>query len=409
MLAVMGEAIIAIGGILDPFGTGDLFVVYALLQALILLLLIRALDFYEREPFALVFVMFFWGAIGAAVIASVGNEVVFALMPERFSVVFGPTISAPVVEELAKGAALAVALFLSQLAGRRFGLFEFDGVTDGIVYGAAVGIGFAFSEDLFYLFSEVQESGNLEAGIGVFLERRDFVGPMMLRHAIWTATLGAGIGLAIWAKGPLLKSAVVLGSLLLAMLMHAVNNGLIPVILAIRYGYETTWEYLAVGVPLDLAERMDATSAGAVSALVALTWLYVAGFLIATFWFLRRQREMIGRQLGREVEVGSVTEAEAETVLGFHARTRQYLGMLRDRRVDEIEVTGRIDRGLVDLAFARQRQERDGESDQGELDRLRFRIAMAREELDAVRVLTGGAGAVGGEKNGAGSEKDDAG
>src|ERR1044072_10010344 len=96
---------------------------------------------------------------------------------------------------MAKGLALVIAFLTARWAGRRLGVFEFDGVTDGIVYGACVGIGFAFTEDLYYFFREARNSGVGEA-LSVFVDRRDFFGPAMLRHGIWTATFGAGLGAA---------------------------------------------------------------------------------------------------------------------------------------------------------------------------------------------------------------------
>ncbi len=66
---------------IEPFASKDLFFAYALLQAVIFLLLVRFLDLYEREPISVVFVMFFWGAIGAAILASGGNELLQSWLP----------------------------------------------------------------------------------------------------------------------------------------------------------------------------------------------------------------------------------------------------------------------------------------------------------------------------------------
>src|SRR3712207_4220500 len=100
-----------------------------------------------------------WGATGAMAISKVGNEIVLGSLPPAVREVFGPAISGPLVEEPAKGLALLVAFLLSYLAAKLFGFLELEGVTDGIVYGAAVGLGFAFTEDLFYLLNTAGQIG----------------------------------------------------------------------------------------------------------------------------------------------------------------------------------------------------------------------------------------------------------
>src|SRR5688500_2452389 len=92
-------------------------------------------DRFEREPRWLAFVAFFWGALPAIILSLIGELVIgepFVTMPDSLAgdVVAGSLV-APIVEELFKGAAL-------------FGIFwwkrqEFDGVLDGIIYGALVG------------------------------------------------------------------------------------------------------------------------------------------------------------------------------------------------------------------------------------------------------------------------------
>ncbi len=216
-------------------------------------------------------------------------------------------ISAPIVEELAKGLALVGAFLVSQWAGRRFGLFEFDGVTDGIVYGAAVGIGFAFTEDLYYFFRELQLTSNLGNALHVYIDRRDFFGPAMLRHAIWTATFGAGLGMATWSRSRAKQILFPVLGLALAMAMHAIKNGLVPVILAIKYGFETTYSYLAGFVPIDLALRMDRTAESATSTLRLISWAYVAIFFAAMAVWLRWQRQVIERELVAEARRGLIS------------------------------------------------------------------------------------------------------
>jgi protease PrsW len=156
--------------ICTEFLTPDICIALALIHSAAFLLLIRFLDLYEREPLSVLALMAVWGAVGAAIISGWANERAIGLLETLFpktTAVFGLAIVGPLVEEFAKGIALVVAFLLSLWAARRFGFLEFEGVTDGIVYGAAVGLGFAFTEDLLYLFNE---------GWSVYLERVDLLG-----------------------------------------------------------------------------------------------------------------------------------------------------------------------------------------------------------------------------------------
>src|SRR3712207_1864874 len=133
----------------------EFLVTFALIQAVVFLLLIRLLDLYEREPLSALAIMAAWGATGAVALSLAGNGIVLGLLPPALEKTFGPAVAGPLVEEVAKGSALVVAFALSWWVARRFGLLELEGLTDGMVYGAAVGLGFAFTEDLLYLFNEI--------------------------------------------------------------------------------------------------------------------------------------------------------------------------------------------------------------------------------------------------------------
>ena len=366
---------------MDPFASTDLFLAYALLQAVLILLLVRFVDLYEREPLSLVALMFVWGAIGAAILASLGNEALQSLLPVDVEVVYGPAISAPIVEEAAKGLALLAAFAVSHWAHRRFGVLEFEGLTDGIVYGAAVGLGFAFTEDLYYFFREAHASGDLTAALDVYLDRRDFFGPAMLRHAIWTATFGAGLGLATWSVRRWHRIAWPLLGLAAAMAMHAVNNGLVPVLLAIEYGFGTTYDYLTIGVPIRLAAEMDASAESALDALRIISWAYVLLFFGAIGIWLRHQRHVIAAELKSERADGLISASEERLASRFIQRTTEQIALVRAGKLDEARASTRLYGELVDLAFAKRR---GIGSDRLEARRERIRSLTARARSQAL-------------------------
>ena len=111
------------------------------------------LDRYDREPVWLVGLVFLWGAVFAAggsyITNSIGHLVLSialanSINAEWISIMF----VAPLVEEPLKG------IILVALAFTRW----FDNTTDGFVYGAAAGLGFAMSENILY-FTRAEASG----------------------------------------------------------------------------------------------------------------------------------------------------------------------------------------------------------------------------------------------------------
>src|SRR5919112_4673134 len=127
---------------------------FGILQAVIYLLFMRAIDLYEREPLRYVIPVFVWGFAVATTVSLVFNTLFQLTLSSVTSVktasFFTAVVEAPVVEECSKGLALLLIFLIAYLVRRRSGLMEFAGVMDGIVYGSAVGFGFAIAVDLFY-------------------------------------------------------------------------------------------------------------------------------------------------------------------------------------------------------------------------------------------------------------------
>lgn len=362
--------------ILGWFFTPDLFFVFALTQSVLFLLLIRFLDLYEREPFWILALMAFWGAVGAGMLSSFGNGVVslvlFNLSPE-VEVVFGAAISAPPVEEIAKGAALVAAFVLSYLAARRFGGLEFSGVTDGIVYGAAVGLGFSFGEDILYFLIGASEGG-LGQGLGTYLARVDFFGVGQLTHAVMTGAFGAGLGLATWSRGWLPKVVFPLLGLGVAMFIHAVNNGLIPLILVLRFGLENTAAaFGGQSLPVDLVAQMEATFGFANVLWTVFRYATVVVFFAAIGLWLYFQRRVIRAELAEEINTGLISREEWDIMPRYWRRSRWYWQTLWSGKVEQWRVLRRVHNELVDLAFLKWRLKRMG-GDWNRVERLRRRI-----------------------------------
>jgi len=346
------------------------YLTFAVVQAVLLLLLIWLLDLYERQPLVLVMLTAFWGGTGAAVIALAGNRAVKGLLSGEAQTVFGDAISAPLVEELAKGLALVAAIGPVRWLARRFGVSIFEGLTAGIVYGAAVGIGFAFTEDFFYLLNRAQTEG-IDAGLSLFADRRDFFGPAVLHHPLFTAAFGAGLGLATWTTRRWLKVALPLLGLAVAIGMHAANNGLVELVLTLRYGVDEAagWTTGAVVPP-----AVESTGSAVERALQALDFVYITVFVAAGAIWLTYQRGVIGKELAEETATGLLSADDLDAITSPGRRLARYWRLVRSGQLEQWRHVRRLHAALVRLALLKWRVRRfDG--DPRSVQRARREIA----------------------------------
>ena len=158
-LLVLGYLAVALG--LSVVATGTLL---ALVPLAVVLLAVRWVDRWEPEPAGLVVFAVAWGAIAAVAIA-LGVDL-------ALSVVFGPAstpaadalsaiVQAPIVEEFGKG----LGVYIIFVTARR----AFDGPVDGIVYGALIGAGFAFTENIQYFAVSFLEGGAADTTVTFFM------------------------------------------------------------------------------------------------------------------------------------------------------------------------------------------------------------------------------------------------
>jgi RsiW-degrading membrane proteinase PrsW (M82 family) len=182
------------------------------------LLVVRRMDRNEKEPWRLVMVAAAWGAIVATSLV-VWGEGIWEASAQR-SLVPGPGLDASLafmagtLEEIAKG--LAVVLLFLVMRN------DFDDVVDGIVYGAAVGLGFNFMESISYmtnLYSLFQPEGIGGIAAGFQWYARQVVG-LFFGHATYTAFIGAGLGIARQLPNVRQKIFVIISGFLVAIAAH---------------------------------------------------------------------------------------------------------------------------------------------------------------------------------------------
>jgi protease PrsW len=177
---------------------------FAVVPVLLYLWAVWEMDRYDREPLGLLALNFLWGALGAIMFS-----VVFGLMlREALSVsAFGETvIYAPVIEEITKGA------FLLWTSRSR----HFDNITDGIVYGMAIGLGFGMTENFLYFW----RATSTDEWVTRVVVRTLYTAVM---HAMATGILGASVGVTKFQVVRWRWGMRVFG-LLVAMTMHGLWN-----------------------------------------------------------------------------------------------------------------------------------------------------------------------------------------
>ncbi len=188
----------------------------AFVPTLLYVLIFYWADRYEREPRRLVLITFLWGAIPAIIISLIAELSLGAPLLQEPGMLAADLLEgavvAPIVEELAKGLALLWIFYRYRQ--------EFDGVLDGILYGALVGFGFAMTENCLYFVGAFMENG--WGGLTALIYLRSVV--FGLNHAFYTGLMGIGLGLARNRRSGPARWGWILMGLLAAMLAHAFHN-----------------------------------------------------------------------------------------------------------------------------------------------------------------------------------------
>lgn len=289
--------------------------VLALIPLGIVLFAVRLIDRWEPEPRSLIVLALGWGAIAAVGIAlgvDLALSVVLGPGGSLAAEFFAAVIQAPIVEETAKG----IGVLLIFATARR----AFDGPVDGVVYGALVGAGFAFTENIQYFAISLIEGGVEQTSVTFFV--RGILSPFA--HTMFTSVTGFALGLAA-RKG--MRAGAALGPWLVgligAIVLHALWNGS-----ALLGNFWVL--YVTLQIPLFI------------------------GFLLAIV-ALRREEERLTRQrLGDYADAGWFTAQEVD-MLATPAGRRAALAWARTLRGDRVGVMRAFITDATNLAATRQR------------------------------------------------------
>ena len=212
----LGESVDSAGHSVMPFLVA---LPLALLPVPLLVALVLMLDRLEPEPPGDLAFCFAWGAGAAALLAGIISTVglLYVTQPalgKGTGQFVSAAIGAPVVEETLKGLALAWLLWRRRQ--------ELDGPTDGIIYAAMVGLGFAMMENVgYYLSALARPSVGGVSLLGATFVFRGVLAPFA--HPMFTAMTGIGAAYAAThRRGGWALAAGLFG----AMVLHGLWNGL---------------------------------------------------------------------------------------------------------------------------------------------------------------------------------------
>ncbi len=299
----------------------------ALLPVPLLVFLVLLLDRLEPEPRGNLVFTFAWGAGIAALLAAIINTagLLFITQPdlgkssgEYISATFG----APLVEETLKG------LVLVWLLWRR--RQEFDGPTDGIIYAAMVGLGFAMMENIGYYIDALvrPELGGAQL-LGVTFVFRGLLSPFA--HPAFTAMTGIGAAYAAThRRGWWALPAGLLG----AMILHGLWNGLTALGLAgVATAYLLVMCVLAALMAVMVADRRR---------IVRLIWRCLPAYEpagVVTESDLRMLSTLRGRRAARQWARGTGGRTAARAMADYQVAATE-LALVHQR----------AERGVIDVA-----------------------------------------------------------
>jgi len=207
-------------GLLDflntPYAVVIVLLLFAFLPPILFLIWVRNTERYGREPWFAVIKVFVWGAV-FAVIISVILTLALTWLYNKFAPAYDilgteqtlfsilvVLVVAPFVEEAAK----ALGIYTTS--------YNINEPEDGIVYGAASGLGFSATENLFYGIAALVTLG--PTGSITLIVVRSISSTLL--HASATSTTGLGVGRNMVSEGKVRVAPYYL----IAVAMHASYN-----------------------------------------------------------------------------------------------------------------------------------------------------------------------------------------
>jgi RsiW-degrading membrane proteinase PrsW (M82 family) len=237
---------------------------------------VYSLNRFEKEPKLLMAATFLWGAIVAAGIAFtinsyIGTSVYRATGSSNASQVTTGALVAPVVEESLKG--IAILLVMAFFSHR------FNSFLDGMVYAGVVALGFAATENIYYIYNY----GYVESGFhGVLYLAFVRVIVVGWQHPFFTAFTGIGVSIARLTRSLSIRLVSPVLGWISAVLIHSLHNTLANVLSGNHWSI--------IGTVLDWTG-----------------WILMAALIV---WAIVREQAWVKHQLAGEVAAGILTPSQ---------------------------------------------------------------------------------------------------
>ena len=353
--------------------------------------ILRRLDTTEPEPWWLLDGAKWYGSALALGVAALLDRTAEGVLTVLFGSAFANGLQLVFLDPLAAEAAKGVAVLLLVWLLRN----EFDGMRDGIMYGAYIGLGYLVAVTMVTMVRAYIATGTL-AALNIVLWRFVFLG--LNDHTLWTALFGAGVGLAVQTDRRWLAIAAPLVGFLLGLLAHMLYQttviGFFGALLG-RFGYPPNSFALFGAIPPGVVWL-----AAAISTLATQFPFYLM-LLAALIWSGRWERRLIARELRSEVGMPSLTDDEYAALLAGRQLHKpalsDWLAAYRAGRfMEQILVTRRWQQVKLlqaELAFQKWRVARAGkpQDDDPIIDALRADIVTRRPDnsVDIKRMLAG--------------------
>jgi protease PrsW len=289
-------------------------------------IIIYRLDQFEPEPASLIAIALIWGGVVALSFAAIVNSAFLTflqgVMAPKTVDAWGASIVAPLDEEFYKGAGLVMIYLIAR--------HEFDGLMDGLVYGAMIGLGFQVVENVQYFVHAAAQSGGggLGAVIGTFFLRVLIAG--LYSHMLFTGLTGFGFAYFVTRKGTVSwgrRAGIFVLFAVAAWAAHFVWNS--PWLDSLQQG--SAWAFIGALI---------------IKGLPFLVLLLVMGTLAR-----RREREAFSTLMAQEVGGDVVTQEEFQVLRSGRQRRRVARRMKRQKGPYARRLVRRIMREQMNLAL----------------------------------------------------------
>jgi RsiW-degrading membrane proteinase PrsW (M82 family) len=267
--------------------------------------IIYRIDQFEPEPAVMIAIAVLWGGVVALSFSAITNSALLTFLqtqlPPNAVESWGAALVAPIDEEFYKGAGLVMIFLIARS--------EIDGLMDGLVYGAMIGLGFQVMENVQYFIHAAAQSGAGQIGpvVGTFFVRVLLAG--LYSHMLFTGLFGFGFAFYVTRRSA----------------PWAVRAGVFALFAVLAWAAHFVWN----------SPWLDSLMAGSAGEFIL--GLIIKGLpfliLVVLLWIFagRRESQAFSRLMSEEVGSEAVTQEEFQ-VLRSSRRRRTALRHMRRQK-----------------------------------------------------------------------------